>query len=84
MIDRGECMLFEDGDLLPRLPGPRTGWRTLDRILGDPPAGWVVVGRTEQDLWDWAECEDLAIVSSTLRICTAVLDDGSLVIRDPF
>ncbi len=82
MINRGVSMLIEDGDLVSHLSRKRTGSRLLDRILGDHPEGWVVVARAEQELWDWAECEELAIDSSTLRICTAVLDDGSVVIRD--
>ncbi len=65
-------MLFEEMDLIHRLPRQKTGHRDC----------WVVVAREERDLEDWFRSEEQAVEVAPLRMCTAVLDNGNLILDD--
>ncbi len=75
-------MRFEEMDLIPSLPRQRIGRRVLDGIVQGHADCWVVVPREERDLEDWCQSEEQAVEVAPLRICTAVLDNGNLILDD--
>ena len=75
-------MRFEEMELIPRLPRQKIGRRVLDGFVQGPADCWVVVAREEQDLEDWCQSEEQAVEVAPLRICTAVLDNGDLILDD--
>ena len=75
-------MLFEDMDLVHRLPLQKIGRRVLDGFVQGHPDCWVVVAREERDLEDWFQSEEQAVEVVPLRMCTAVLDNGNLILDD--
>ncbi len=40
------------------------------------------MARKEQDLEDWFQSEEQAVEVAPLRMCTAVLDNGNLILDD--
>ncbi len=75
-------MLFEKMDFVHGLPRQRIGRRVLDGFVQGRADCWVVVAREEQDLEDWMQSEEQAIEVAPLRICTAVLENGDLILDD--
>ncbi len=75
-------MLFEETDLLYSLPRQKIGRRVLDGGVEGRPDCWVVVAREEKDLEDWFRSEEQAVEVVPLRMCTAVLDNGNLILDD--
>ena len=73
-------MLFEDMDLAQRLPQRCASRRILDGIVQGQPDCWVVVAREERDLEEWLQSEEQAVEAVPLRMCTAVLDNGDLIL----
>ena len=74
--------MFEDMDLVHRLPLQKIGRPVLDGFVQGRADCWVVVAREERDLEDWMQSEEEAVEVAPLRFCTAVLDDGSLILDD--
>ncbi len=75
-------MRFEEMDLIPRLRRQTIGRRILDGFVQGHADCWVVVAREEGDLEDWLRSEEQAVEVAPLRICTAVLDNGILILDD--
>ena len=75
-------MLFEDMDLVHRLPLQKIGRRVLDGFVQGRADCWVVVAREERDLEDWFQSEEQAVEVAPLRMCTAVLANGDLILDD--
>ncbi len=75
-------MRFEEMDLIHRLPRQKIGQRVLDGFVQGPADCWVVVAREERDLEDWFQSEEQAVEVAPLRMCTAVLDNGNLILDD--
>ncbi len=75
-------MLFEEMDLIHRLPRQKIGRRVLDGFVQGHRDCWVVVAREERDLEDWFQSEEQAVEVAPLRMCTAVLDNGNLILDD--
>jgi len=73
---------FEEMDLTPRPPRRRISRRVLNGFVRGHAACWVVVAREERDLEDWCKSEQQAVEVAPLRICTAVLDNGNLILDD--
>lgn len=79
---KGIPMPFEDIDLGLRLPRRGVSRRVLDGIVQGRPDCWVVVAREERDLEEWLQFEEQAVEAVPLRICTAVLENGDLILDD--
>ena len=75
-------MRFEEMDLIPRPPRQNIGRRVLNGLVQGHADCWVVVAREERDLEDWCQSEEQAVEVAPLRICTAVLDNGNLILDD--
>ncbi len=75
-------MLFEEMDLIHRLPRQKIGRRVLDGVVQGRLDCWVVVAREERDLEDWFQSEEQAVEVAPLCMCTAVLDNGNLILDD--
>jgi hypothetical protein len=60
----------------------RDSRRVWDGTVRGVPDCWVVVARDESDLADWVECEERAVEAAPLRICSAIVEDGVLVLTD--
>jgi len=75
-------MLFEETDLMYSLPRQNIRRRVLDGVVQGRPDCWVVVAREERDLEDWFQSEEQAVEAVPLRMCTAVLDNGDLILDD--
>ena len=75
-------MRFEEMDLIRRSPRQSIGRRPLNGFVQGHADCWVVVAREEQDLEDWCQSEEQAVEVAPLRICTAVLDNGNLILDD--
>ena len=73
-------MRFEEMDMIPRSPRPVTGRRVLDGFVQGRSDCWVVVAREERDIEEWCQSEEQAVAVAPLRICTAVLDNGDLIL----
>ncbi len=75
-------MMFEEMDLIPRVSRRQTSHQFLNRLVQGPADCWVVVAREERDLEDWLQSEEQAVEVAPLRICTAVLDNGDLILDE--
>ncbi len=73
-------MRFEEMDLIPRSRRQTIGRRILDGFVQGHADCWVVVAREERDLEEWCQSEEQAVEVAPLRVCTAVLDNGDLIL----
>lgn len=74
-------MQFERTHLRERSDDKREPNRVWDGFVHGHPECWVVVAPSERDLLDWYLCEAVAVESTPLRICRAILDDDVLVLE---
>lgn len=73
-------MLFDETQRIDRPTRLTPARRVWDGYVRGIPDCWVVVARDEQDLFDWFECEEVALEAAPLRLCRAILDDDMLLI----
>lgn len=75
-------MLFARSDRGTCTGRARDARRVWDGSVRGVPDYWVVVPHDERDLADWLESEAVAVEAAPLRICSAIVDDGVLVLTD--